>query len=83
MVQFGTITGTPHGLKPGGFSVHPRSQRHESPKARPAPLVGQWTPLPRGVVSSKTAAQVERTNVQGAFVLFPVGTTYHGTRKYD
>ena len=29
---------TPPGLKPHGFSVHPRSLRHGSPKALPAPL---------------------------------------------
>jgi len=31
------IPDTPPGLKPHGFSVHPRSLRHESPKALPAP----------------------------------------------
>jgi aryl-alcohol dehydrogenase-like predicted oxidoreductase len=29
---------TPHGLKPGGFSVRPRRQPRESPKALPEPL---------------------------------------------
>jgi hypothetical protein len=30
-----------------------------------------------------TLAQAERTNVQGAFVLLPVVSRSHGTRKYD
>jgi hypothetical protein len=31
------LSDTPPGLKPQGFSVHPRSLRHESPQALPAP----------------------------------------------
>jgi hypothetical protein len=41
---------TPHGLKPDGFSVHPRRQPHESPKALPAPVNGS-----RGMVVSMPA----------------------------
>ena len=32
------VSDTPRGLQPSGFSVHPPSQRRESPKALSAPL---------------------------------------------
>jgi protein-L-isoaspartate O-methyltransferase len=34
------LADTPHGLKPGGFSVHCPNHRRDSPKALPAPLHG-------------------------------------------
>jgi len=55
MLQF---IDTPHGLKPDGFSVLRRSQRHASPTALPKPLY-----VLGGVVVSVQAGSAVRASV--------------------
>src|SRR5260221_1247218 len=73
---------TPRGLKPHGFSGYARPHGPgERLKAVPAPTrTLHASPGERGSINSGSSAW---HLVQDAFVLLPVGTTHHGTPKYD
>jgi hypothetical protein len=65
--------------KARGCSVHRLDHRPGSLKARPAQVdsADAQAALPR------RRSSASGTRVQGAFVLFPTGTTDRGTPKYD
>src|SRR5260221_14762907 len=76
------LTDTPWGLKPHGFSGYARPNGPRSRlKAVPPPTrTLHASPGERGSITSGSSAW---HLVQDAFVLLPVGTTHHGTPKYD
>src|SRR5258708_36262229 len=73
---------TRRGLKPNGFSGYARPNGPlERLKAGPPPTrTLHASPGERGSINSGSSAW---HLVQDAFVLLPVGTTHHGTPKYD
>src|SRR5258707_13362241 len=75
-------TDTPRGSKPHGFSGYARPNGpRERLKAVPPPTrTLHASPGERGSINSGSSAW---HLVQDAFVLVPVGTTHHGTPKYD
>jgi hypothetical protein len=69
------------GRGPAGARVTPAATATRPRRRCPRHGVDSGRASRRGVASSKTAAQAERTSVQGTWLLFPVGTLDHGTSK--
>src|SRR5260221_9743345 len=78
----GLVTDTPWGLKPHGFSgyARPNGPRSRLKGVPPPTRTLHASPGERGSITSGSSAW---HLVQDAFVLLPVGTTHHGTPKYD